>query len=49
MPSCEDTCLQISHREELTYQCWEEEKIVQEQFFYDPAQLTPKPVADSVG
>jgi hypothetical protein len=28
--------------EELAYQRWEGERIAQEQFFYDPAQLTPK-------
>jgi hypothetical protein len=28
--------------EELAYQLWEEERIVEETFFYDPAQLTPK-------
>ena len=30
-----------THMEELTYQRWEGERIAQEQFFYDPAQLTP--------
>lgn len=29
--------------EELAYQRWEGERIAQEQFFYDPGQLTPKP------
>jgi len=28
--------------EELAYQCWDGERIVEEQFFYDPAQLTPR-------
>ena len=28
--------------EELAYQRWEGERIAQEQFFYDPAQLVPK-------
>ena len=28
--------------EELAYQHWEGERIAQEQFFYDPAQLVPK-------
>ena len=27
--------------EELAYQRWEDERIVEEQFFYDPAQLAP--------
>ncbi|MFN8440547.1 MAG: nuclear transport factor 2 family protein [Caldilineaceae bacterium] len=30
-----------THMEELAYQRWEGEKIAQEQFFYDPAQLKP--------
>ena len=30
--------------EELAYQRWEGEKIAEEQFFYDPAQLTPRQV-----
>ena len=29
--------------EELAYQRWEGERIAQEQFFYDPAQLAPRP------
>lgn len=28
-----------THMEELAYQRWEGERIVEEQFFYDPAQL----------
>ena len=28
--------------EELAWQRWEGERIVEEQFFYDPAQLTPR-------
>jgi hypothetical protein len=28
--------------EELAYQRWEGERIAEEKFFYDPAQLTPK-------
>jgi hypothetical protein len=28
--------------EELAYQRWEGERIAEEQFFYDPAQLAPK-------
>lgn len=31
--------------EELAYQRWDGERIAQEQFFYDPAQLVPKTVA----
>lgn len=31
-----------THMEELAYQRWEGEKIVEETFFYDPAQRTPK-------
>ncbi|MBC8098150.1 MAG: nuclear transport factor 2 family protein [Armatimonadetes bacterium] len=31
-----------THIEELAYQRWEGERIAQEQFFYDPAQLVPK-------
>ena len=33
--------------EELAYQRWDGERIVEEQFFYDPAQLKPIP-ADAV-
>ena len=29
--------------EELAYQRWEGERIAEEQFFYDPAQLVPRP------
>jgi hypothetical protein len=32
----------VTEMEELAYQLWEEERIVEETFFYDPAQLTPK-------
>jgi hypothetical protein len=28
--------------EELAYQRWESERVAEEQFFYDPAQLAPK-------
>jgi hypothetical protein len=28
--------------EELAYQRWEGERVAEEKFFYDPAQLTPK-------
>ena len=31
--------------EELAYQRWEGERIAEEQFFYDPAQLAPAPRA----
>ncbi|MEO5694184.1 MAG: nuclear transport factor 2 family protein [Usitatibacter sp.] len=31
-----------THMEELAYQRWDGERIVEEQFFYDPAQLTPR-------
>ena len=31
-----------THMEELAYQRWEGERIAQEQFFYDPAQMTPR-------
>ena len=30
-----------THMEELAYQRWEGERIVEEQFFYDPAQRVP--------
>ncbi|WP_066267185.1 nuclear transport factor 2 family protein [Hydrogenophaga palleronii] len=33
----------VTELEELAHQHWEGEQIVQEQFFYDPAQLTPQP------
>lgn len=32
----------FTHIEELAYQRWEGERIAEEQFFYDPAQLVPK-------
>jgi hypothetical protein len=32
--------------EELAYQRWEGERIAEEQFFYDPAQLAPPPAVD---
>jgi hypothetical protein len=31
-----------THLEEIAYQRWEGERIVEEQFFYDPAQLAPR-------
>jgi hypothetical protein len=34
----------VTRMEELAYQHWEGERIVEEQFFYDPAQLAPKRV-----
>ena len=33
----------VTEMEELAHQRWEGELIVQEQFFYDPAQRTPQP------
>lgn len=30
-----------THFEELAYQRWQNEQIVEEQFFYDPAQMVP--------
>ena len=38
-----------THMEELAYQRWEGERIAEEQFFYDPVQLTPKTLTDSAG
>lgn len=35
----------VTQMEELAYQRWEGERIAEEQFFYDPAQRMPKPVA----
>jgi hypothetical protein len=32
----------VTHMEELAYQRWEGERISEETFFYDPAQLVPK-------
>jgi hypothetical protein len=32
----------VTEIEELAYQRWEGERIAQEQFFYDPAQMQPK-------
>jgi hypothetical protein len=32
----------VTHMEELAYQRWQGERIVEETFFYDPTQLTPK-------
>lgn len=34
----------VTHMEELAYQRWEGERIAEETFFYDPAQLIPKKV-----
>ncbi len=34
----------VTRIEELAYQRWEGERVAEETFFYDPAQLTPKPV-----
>jgi hypothetical protein len=33
----------VTRMEELAYQRWEGERVAQETFFYDPAQLVPKP------
>lgn len=38
----------VTEMEELAYQRWEGERIAEEQFFYDPAQLKPRPVASGV-
>jgi hypothetical protein len=35
----------VTEMEELAYQRWEGEKIAEEQFFYDPAQMKPRPPA----
>ena len=32
----------VTHMEELAYQRWEGERIAEETFFYDPAQLEPR-------
>jgi hypothetical protein len=32
----------VTHMEELAYQRWEGERIAEETFFYDPAQLKPR-------
>lgn len=32
----------VTRMEELAYQRWEGERIAEEQFFYDPAQRTPR-------
>ena len=32
----------VTRVEELAYQRWEDERIVEEQFFYDPAQSVPR-------
>ena len=32
----------VTHMEELAYQRWEGERIAEETFFYDPAQLLPR-------
>lgn len=33
----------VTRMEELAYQRWEGERVADETFFYDPAQLVPKP------
>src|SRR5215475_10987974 len=35
-----------THMEEVAYQRWEDDKIAEETFFYDPAQRTPRQRAD---
>jgi hypothetical protein len=32
----------VTHMEELAYQRWEDERIAEETFFYDPAQRVPR-------
>jgi hypothetical protein len=32
----------VTQMEELAWQCWEGERIAEEQFFYDPAQRVPR-------
>ncbi len=39
----------ITEMEELAYQRWRGERIAEEQFFYDPAQLRPVPPAGPAG
>jgi ketosteroid isomerase-like protein len=34
----------VTHMEELAYQRWEGERIVEETFFYDPAQRVPRKI-----
>jgi SnoaL-like domain len=34
----------VTHMEELAYQRWEDERIAEETFFYDPLQRVPKKV-----
>ena len=33
----------VTDMEELAYQRWEGERVAEERFFYDPAQLVPRP------
>lgn len=35
----------VMQMEELAYQRWEGERIAEEQFFYDPAQMKPQPAS----
>jgi hypothetical protein len=35
----------VTAMEELAYQRWDGERIAEETFFYDPAQLVPRPSA----
>ena len=32
----------VTRMEELAYQRWEGERVAEEEFFYDPAQLVPR-------
>ena len=34
----------VTEMEELAYQRWDGDRIVEEQFFYDPAQRQPRPI-----
>jgi hypothetical protein len=36
----------VTEMEELAYQRWDGELIAEEEFFYDPVQLKPKPQGD---
>ena len=33
----------VTTLEEIAWQCWQGEKVVEETFFYDPAQMAPRP------
>jgi hypothetical protein len=38
----------VTEMEELAYQRWEGERIVEEQFFYDPEQRVPRKPGDPI-